>query len=127
MDPYLPAFPPAGTAERPALTGLTCPACPGVLSVQSNGGSLVLACRIGHVFVVPELVVVKEQRVEQLLWSAVEALEELRALLGDAHLDEPRAERAGEEAARLRDLIAGIQPVRIDGLIGNGKSDLGAQ
>jgi two-component system chemotaxis response regulator CheB len=103
-------------AER--LTGVSCPTCPGVLRVAAVGTALLFRCRIGHVFDAAELIAAKEQRTEELLWAAVEALEELAAILRDTHRDGERAERAAAEAAALRQLVAHTKPAHIEELSG---------
>src|SRR5262245_52365828 len=77
------------------FTGVTCPECPGALTVQAEGESaLVFQCRIGHLYSQSELIFAKEKRAEDVLWAAVEALEELAALLRDTGTDPERARRA---------------------------------
>jgi hypothetical protein len=111
----LPALP--ADAREPGaarLTGVTCPDCPGVLTVKSEGhDQLHFECRVGHTFSSEELIADKEQRVERLLWSAVEALEELSALLRDLGGDGERARRALAEAAAVRRIIEETVPARL--------------
>lgn len=97
------------------LTGVTCPECPGVLTVELAAGRILLfECRIGHAFVAEELIEDKERRAEHRLWSAVEALEELSALLRDIGGDGERARRAREDAAAIRRIIEETVPARLD-------------
>lgn len=99
----------------PRLTGITCPECPGVLEVESAGGdTLVFRCRIGHLYTQEELLMGKEQRVERLLWAAVEALEELSALLREIGVDGERGSRAHREAEAVRRVIEDMVPVRVE-------------
>jgi len=59
--------------------------CAGSLEVERRGhkGHLHFACRIGHAYAVAELLAAKEQRLEERLWTAVVALDELTMLLDD--------------------------------------------
>jgi two-component system chemotaxis response regulator CheB len=50
---------------------------------MSVGKGIRFRCRAGHVYSVRELIVQKEQRLENVLWAPVTALEELAALLRD--------------------------------------------
>jgi two-component system chemotaxis response regulator CheB len=107
---------PAETREPgpPRLTGVTCPACSGVLSAQNEGGSLlVFACRIGHAFSVAELVMDEEQHVEHMLWRAVSALEELAATLRDLGSDPERVRQAAADADAIRRIIQRTRPAQL--------------
>jgi hypothetical protein len=87
-----------------------------VLTVQGeNPGHLLFECRIGHAFSSEELIGDKEKRVERLLWSAVEALEELSALLRDLGSDGDRARAALAEAVAVRRIIEETVPARLEG------------
>ena len=112
---HMPALP--ADAREPGtarLTGVTCPDCPGVLTVQADGrDSLVFVCRVGHTYSAEELVCDKEKRAELLLWAAVEALEELAALLKDTGIDGERARRALEESRLVRRLIDSTVPTEL--------------
>jgi hypothetical protein len=112
----MPVIPPdVHVAGGARFTGITCPACPGALMViPEDRGRLSFECRIGHLYSTPELVTLKEKRTEDLLWAAVEALEELSAFLRDACVDGERAQRADDEARALRSLIERTVPARID-------------
>jgi hypothetical protein len=123
---------------KPQVTALVCPDCPGTLTVETRGykGHLHFACRIGHTFAVPDLLAAKEQRIEERLWGAVLALEEMGALLRD--LDGQAARECGAEVGRacqnrrqvveaharsLRALIDGDQPLDLGrGLEGSAES-----
>jgi two-component system chemotaxis response regulator CheB len=91
---------PALAGDTPQPTGLVCPDCPGVLGVEAHGqnGHLHFRCRIGHAFAVPELLTAKEQAIEERLWGAVLALEEMAALLRD--LEAHAARECGVEVGR---------------------------
>ena len=56
------------------LTELGCPDCRGVLSVTigPETGRLAFACRVGHRFSEHSLVSIKEDQLEDALWTAVE-------------------------------------------------------
>jgi two-component system chemotaxis response regulator CheB len=109
------AIPPDATEPgKTRFTALTCAACPGALTVKAEGrGHLVFECRIGHVYTLGELLAVKERCVEEMHWNAVEALEELAALLEDSGSDVVRAARTREHAAALRCLIEVADPIEL--------------
>jgi two-component system chemotaxis response regulator CheB len=98
------------------LTELGCPDCRGVLSVTigHDSGRLAFACRVGHRFSEHSLMAVKEDQLEDALWTAVELYEEI-ALLHEAlaardsgenaAAQRDRAARAAEYAATIRELI----------------------
>lgn len=70
---------------RDHLTGLSCPDCHGVLRVKAIGpqSTLQFICRIGHTYMVSELLRAKEEDLETRAWGAVVAAEELAALVRD--------------------------------------------
>ena len=61
------------------LTDFGCPDCRGVLAVREEGdqGHLAFTCRVGHAFSGESLIKVKEEQLEEALWSAVEVFEEI--------------------------------------------------
>ena len=65
------------------ITGISCPECPGVLGVVRREHHLTFRCRIGHTYSLQDLIISKEQRLEEALWTTVTALEELSRLLRD--------------------------------------------
>ena len=99
------------------LTELGCPDCRGVLSVTvgRDTGRLAFACRIGHRFSERSLVSIKEDQLEEALWTAVELYEEIallhealarRNLSGEqAAAQRARAARAAAYAATIRELV----------------------
>jgi hypothetical protein len=99
------ALPPSLRRDAgPQVSGLACPDCCGVLQVEMPGrkGHLDFRCRVGHVHALPDLLLAKEQAVEDRLWGGLVAVEELIALLRDL---EARAEEGwpgGEERCRER-------------------------
>lgn len=93
------AIPPRLDSEAgDQLTGIGCPECPGALEVRCEGerGYLVFTCRIGHAYSADDLLVGKEKAVEDRLWAAVLAFEEIAAILGDL---ETHAESHGQPEA----------------------------
>jgi two-component system chemotaxis response regulator CheB len=115
-----------GTGRR--LTGVTCPDCPGSLTVEVQGhkGHLHFVCRVGHAYSVAGLLAAKEEVLEDRLWGAALALEELAALLGDLEayavrqcwagvetLCRTRRQLLEEHALALRRLIEQDRPVEI--------------
>jgi two-component system chemotaxis response regulator CheB len=122
------ALPPdLAVADAPRVTGVTCPVCAGVLQVEREGhGNLRFVCRVGHALSVDELLVAKEEKIEDDLWANVRGLEELIALLSDLELHARRDGRARhqiggphdrrigqarEHVRRLRAILAENRPV----------------
>jgi two-component system chemotaxis response regulator CheB len=103
----------------PVLAGITCPDCPGSLEVRMLGGKgfLQFRCRVGHAYAVRGLVAAKERRVEDALWAAVTALEELASLDEDLERLAARYGRTvaggpyGERIAQARSHAAVIRQV----------------
>jgi hypothetical protein len=88
----------------PQVSGLACPDCCGVLTVAIEGrkGHLNFVCRVGHVYALPDLLLAKEQVLEERLWSALTATEELIALLRDLETSADECWPGGEEQCRDR-------------------------
>jgi hypothetical protein len=121
------ALPPRLDSGLAHVTGISCPQCGGVLAVRVEGRDATLGfeCRIGHTLDVPELLAAKEERLEDLLWSANTLLHELVALLqdlaahGTEHGESPdsirayreRAARARGNAGALRGVISACRPI----------------
>ena len=103
------ALPPRLEGSELRITGISCPDCSGVLGVRAEGrdGFLVFECRIQHTYDVSELLAAKEERLEERLWSALVALEELARVLrdlaakGHEHGETAAARRAYEQRAAL--------------------------
>jgi len=110
-------------AHDPQVSGVSCPDCCGMLSVRPEGKrwTLVFECRVGHTFMLEELLAAKEERIDALLWTSYTAVVELTALLGDICDHEAstevvqqyreRQERARVHAERIRRIIDGNGPV----------------
>jgi two-component system chemotaxis response regulator CheB len=109
------------------LTDLGCPDCRGVLAVSElgHGGLFFFECRIGHAFSGESLVVAKEDRAEEYLWSAIETFEELSLLHAEmeqrlraggaarsARAFRDRARQAARQATVLRELLSADRPVQ---------------
>jgi hypothetical protein len=125
------AIPPILHEDRSEVTGVSCPDCPGVLQVRSEGrvSTLAFECRIGHTYDETELLAAKEECLEKHLWAATTALEELAELLTDLaehheRHDErtaivraclERASRERADAVALRVLIEGNRPIDLAG------------
>ena len=107
-------------------TGVACPDCGGVLGVVRDGydSHPSFCCRVGHRFALVTLLTSKEERLEERLWSALVAVEELIALLRDIDGDPALARGLGDGArwrermgrghqlaAHLRELIETDEPV----------------
>jgi len=109
--------------ESETVTGISCPDCPGVLAVTNEGRWLRFRCRVGHLYSLKELIQFKEQRLENLLWAPVTALDELAHLLrevvelGEAGplrgAYEERAERALRHVEVLKRLIEDSTPTPV--------------
>jgi two-component system chemotaxis response regulator CheB len=118
---------PSSVPEAPTeeISGLTCPDCFGALGVSAEGSQQILRfrCRIGHLYSAEEVIVGKEKVIEEHLWAAVTALNELRALLRDlvtrkAAVDiasyDGRAERAAEQEKDVRRTIERNTPTAVE-------------
>jgi two-component system chemotaxis response regulator CheB len=110
------------------LTRLSCPDCCGVLAVREAGaqGHLVFVCRVGHRYSIRDVIEAKEERLEDRLWAALYALQEMADLLGElsrrAELQRlsslvaafgERARRAEADAHRLRAVIEGSRATEV--------------
>ncbi len=100
-------IPASESEDRP--TGLSCPDCFGVLSARIQG-DLQFRCRIGHAYSLDEVIKRKEHLIEQYLWSAVTALDELAGLLREVH-GGARQRAFAERARTIDDLIARLRTV----------------
>jgi len=104
---------------------VSCPDCCGSLGVETEGkrADLVFECRVGHRYSMEELLVAKEERLHERLWTVYTALTELVALLGDLAARElreddhrryaERSEVARSQATRLRRLIEDNRPLAL--------------
>ena len=102
--------------EGGTLTNLTCPECSGSLWEFQDGRVITYRCRVGHAFTADVLVDAQSDGIEDVLWKAVRAHDELASLLlRRAELEHQRsrnqakletlqaaAQRALERAERLR-------------------------
>jgi len=119
---------PAAAGQR-QTTGLGCPDCPGVLSLEGERQHPRFRCRIGHAFSLVELIEAKERRIEEALWAPITTLDELATLLeelveieiGPRAACAARAARARQQIAALRQIIEANDPVVLDG---HGTSDV---
>jgi two-component system chemotaxis response regulator CheB len=80
-------------------TGFTCPECHGVLWEMQDGGMIRFRCRVGHAFSPDSLLAEQSQSLEDVLWTALRALEESAALA--ARLQD-RAQGRGHSLAARR-------------------------
>src|SRR5437870_2392005 len=99
----LPPTAPPAPDEEP--TGLSCPDCFGMLAARTEGSHTLLRfrCRTGHAYSAEEVIVGKERRLEEYLWAAMTAFDELSTFLRELAArtsGEPGAPRAYEERAR---------------------------
>jgi len=108
------------------ISGLVCPDCYGVLEVEALGprDHLQFICRIGHTYSLTELLAMKENDLEQRVWSAVLAAEEMAALMGDLLRDgrvesvttaevEARQQSARQLGERIRSALRQDRPLRV--------------
>lgn len=115
-----------GKSPQPA--SLVCPECGGALSVKAEGDAeyLLFVCQVGHSYSATTLLPEKEERVEQVLWSAVYLVEELADLLTDLAAARSggdqapqrewpaarrRIQRLRDQARRLRELLNDNEPI----------------
>jgi two-component system, chemotaxis family, protein-glutamate methylesterase/glutaminase len=84
--------------EPAQLTDVGCPGCRGVLAATQlgDGGHLAFSCRVGHTFGLESLLQAKEEQLEEALWTATEAFEEISMLN-----EEFAARIAGEASEEL--------------------------
>jgi two-component system chemotaxis response regulator CheB len=120
------ALPPElAPGRRDQVSGITCPTCHGSLEVRVEGaGHLHFTCRVGHSFSLTEVLTSLEEFLEDTVWAAIRASEELAALLHDA-IDfrsrmpdgvpdgtyERRRRRAVDQAAALRAIVERNEPI----------------
>jgi len=104
------------TTGNSAFTGLVCPECSGNLVVRAEQRLITLACRVGHLYGLSELLAAKESQLETVLWRAVFSFEELMALLSDLNR-KGLTERFGAEGFRARADLAREQSIRLRALI----------
>ena len=128
------ALPPDVSPGKPQVTGLPCPECSGVLEVRAEGRHTLLffECRVGHTYDVVELLVAKEDMLEQKLWAAATALSELTALMSDlegragsaaeAATYRGRAAQARVQAAGVTTIIEANQPIDLSTIVPGGRS-----
>src|SRR5262245_9817807 len=115
--------------NTPQVTRLSCPDCSGVLTIEAQGehGHLTLIRRVGHKYSLPDLLVAKEERLEERLWAALHGIQELAELLEDllAYADRQhlpqigkafrvRAKRAVEDGIVLRRIIEENRAVELN-------------
>ena len=116
------ALPPISTEEQ--ITGLSCPECFGVLNVRAVGThrALRFRCRTGHAYSLDEVIVGKEHVIEEHLWAAITALDELATLLRetiasgegvDAGAFGERLAAAVRQRDELRRAVGGNAPTRL--------------
>jgi two-component system, chemotaxis family, protein-glutamate methylesterase/glutaminase len=117
---------PSTLSSDDQITGISCPECFGVLNARVGGAhaSLRFRCRTGHLYSLEEVIVGKEGLIEEHLWAAMTALDELGTLLREtiAHGKAPDADafaRRAEEASRTQEELRGL-------LQGNAPTVLGA-
>ena len=92
--------------DEKKITGVSCIECPGVVQVQMLGKKrhMRFTCRIGHVYSAHEFVAGKEGKLEEHLWAAVLAMEEMAALLTDLEKYEDQREIRANYAKRINRL-----------------------
>ena len=86
--------------------------CAGVLAVQREGrGTLAFLCRVGHSLSVDELLLAKEEKIEDDMWANVRGLEELLALLSD--LEAYAVRNGGRARSQFGGLMMSASPRRM--------------
>jgi two-component system chemotaxis response regulator CheB len=112
-------------AESGTLTNLTCPECSGSLWEFEDGQVVSYRCRVGHAFTAEVLTEAQTDGIEDVLWKAVRAHEELASLLskraehtGDGPEERlatmrENAKQALERAERLRRHIESVRAERL--------------
>ena len=107
-------------SEGETFSGITCPECRGPLWESEYGALKQFNCLVGHKYSFDVLVEQHAVTTERTLWAAVLALEEEMILLQRAAgtvLDseergkcEMEAERKGEQASRIREMLTQAEP-----------------
>ena len=105
-------------------TRFTCPECRGALQEISDEGLARYRCRVGHAYSGEDMVAEKAKAVEDVLWVALQTLQERIQMLEKlSHEDRERGrhrnagsytDRAGEtreQAERLRKVLADLHTV----------------
>jgi hypothetical protein len=99
-----------GDKERAAA--VSCPECRGSLGVRLEREShLTFRCGIGHTFSLEELLASKEMRLEEALWTAVSAIEELGGVLRDLDAFPERRQLLERQARLIKDVLELNDPV----------------
>jgi two-component system chemotaxis response regulator CheB len=100
----------------------SCPECGGVLNDIADQAVMRFRCRVGHAYTADTLVVEQEERIEDMLWAALRALEEsagLKQRMADRLREgtattlfrrlKAGAEEAHKNAAGIRRLIGSLE------------------
>ena len=98
------------------FTGLVCPDCSGNITVRVQQRHVAFSCRVGHAYSVAELVTGKEAALEESMWRAIYAFEELDALLSGLDRHE-LTEGLGLESCRQRAALARRQATLLRSII----------
>ncbi|MEU4560442.1 chemotaxis protein CheB [Actinoplanes sp. NPDC023936] len=112
------AYGASDTADRGQPIALGCPECTGGMYVVRTGRAAHYVCHVGHSYSPESLLAVRDDSIEEAVWTAVSALEEkvmiLEELVGQAkaagdalaaRAHRAEAERAGRAAAVLREHV----------------------
>jgi two-component system chemotaxis response regulator CheB len=84
----------ATSAERPRKpVGLGCPDCGGGMFEIRTGRAVHYVCHVGHSFSPQSFIAATDDGIEQALWTAVSAMQEKEAMLGELAAS---AQRAGD-------------------------------
>ena len=98
------------------ITGLSCPSCPGVLTVrveEAGESFLHFKCRIGHTFSTEELLAAKEKGFEDHLWNSTTTLDELASFIADLQSSpSPELATSNNLLARRERAVAQIKLIR---------------
>jgi hypothetical protein len=83
-------------------TMIGCPACAGVLHMQSTHGHQQFVCTVGHAFTLETLYQAKEEELERAQWSATVLMEHLMMILQMFQSPAPIAASIPEDRIRRR-------------------------
>jgi two-component system chemotaxis response regulator CheB len=116
------ALPSSIPSQHDEVTGLSCPECFGVLAVHvEGGGTLRFTCRTGHGYSADDVIVGKEHSIEEYLWAAMTAFDELKTLLrelvelgGSSPAYERRIRTIETQLVVLRKVLADDMPTALD-------------
>ena len=90
----MPTFPAhLGSSDGEQRTDLICPNCGGAIRVRAEGsrGALAFECMVGHLYTLDAFLMGKEEHIEDAMWAALYAYQEMASFLSDLAARAPHA------------------------------------